>query len=105
MIFGRGPAPSHVLLLIQRLPEDSLTIALASGGRKLFGWSANRALLSDIFDAINLNTRATGMWDKGKAPKFPPAARPSIAPGSADPAKPRATTVADLYQRFTKGGK
>lgn len=76
MIEGRGPSPSLALLLVQRLPDTSLTTALASGGREHFGWGIDRHLRADLFDAMNLNTRATGNWGK-KAPKFPAWPRPN----------------------------
>lgn len=72
-----------------------MTAALASGGREYFGWGSERHMLADIFDAINLQTRATGNWQKGKAPKLPPFPRPGR---DKKPAKP--VTVADLHKRF-----
>jgi hypothetical protein len=88
-----------VLALIQRLPDDSLTAALAAGGRHLFGWGPDRHMQANIFDAINVNTKATGNWRKGKAPDFPLAQRPNSADTAAKP-KSR-VTVADLYKRFS----
>lgn len=76
-IAGRGLSPSLALSLVQRLPDTSLTMALASGGREFFGWGVDRYLAADTYDAVNLNTRATGQWQKGKAPKFPPYPRPT----------------------------
>ncbi len=101
MIAGRGPSPTLVLALVQRLPDTSLTVALASGGREHFGWGADRHLAADIFDAVNQNTRATGQWGgKGKAPKIPSYPRPEAK------AKPKATkqvtSVAALYQHFQR---
>ncbi|MEU9044101.1 hypothetical protein AB0D63_20840 [Kitasatospora sp. NPDC048343] len=99
MIAGRGPSPALVLLLAQRLPDTSLTVALASGGRDFFGWGVDRYLTADLFDAINSNTRATGNWAKGKAPKIPPWPRPTAKAKTA-PAKKHAS-VAGIYQQFT----
>ena len=94
-------APSLVLALIQRLPSNSLTVALVSGGKHLFEWTPERSVWADIFDAINLNTRATGMWEK-KPPDFPPADRPS-ASGSDTPDEKPKTSVAGLYKQFSGG--
>ena len=92
-----GMAPRFVISLIQRLPDDSLTTALASGGREQFGWGQNRHMLADIFDAINQNTRACGNWGK-KPPKIEPRPRPNR--GKKEKKK---VGVADLFARFSKG--
>lgn len=86
--------------MVQRLPSDSLTAALVAGKRHLFGWSPERHQLADIFDAININTRATGMW-KGSPPEFPLAQRPSDEGETTETAKP-AVSVADLYRQFSR---
>lgn len=91
-----GMAPSFVLSLIQRLPDTSLTAALASGGREHFGWGADRHMAADIFDAINQNTRATGNWSK-KPPKIEP--RPRPGKGVVKKAK---ASVADLWARMSR---
>ncbi|MGW5130884.1 hypothetical protein [Streptomyces sp. NPDC004135] len=103
MIAGRGPSPALVNLLVQRLPDTSLTVALASGGREHFGWGVDRHMKADIFDALNQNTRATGQWGKGKAPKFQPWPRPKAAKKKDRPkGKPaRRISVADIYKKFT----
>lgn len=67
-IEGDGPPPAVVLAMIKRLPEDSYTVAVASGGEHMFGWNTERHLLASIFDAVNTNTRATANW-KGSPPK------------------------------------
>lgn len=60
------------------------------------GWGTTRHMLADIFDAINLNTKATGQWKK-KPPEFPEWPRPTR-----EATKPKkAVTVADIYARFT----
>jgi hypothetical protein len=103
VIAGRGPAPALVLALAQRLPDTSLTVALASGGRQHFGWGVDRHLLADVYDALNQNTRATGNWAKGKVPTFPAWPRPKPAAEAAKADQPRKpVTVADLYQRFQR---
>lgn len=91
-----GMAPRFVLSLIQRLPDNSLTSALASGGREFFGWGMERHMLADLFDAINQNTRASGNWGK-KPPKIEPRPRP----GRGKSAKKK-TSVADIFKRFQR---
>ncbi|WKU46741.1 hypothetical protein Q3V23_23245 [Streptomyces sp. VNUA116] len=98
MIAGRGPSPALVLLLIARLPDTSLTTALAAGGRQFFGWGQDRHMQADLYDALTTNTRATGQW-RGKAPKIPEYPRPQ-APKKA-PGK-RGSSVAELYQHFSR---
>lgn len=99
VIEGRGPAPVLVLELAQRLPDTSLTVALANGGREHFGWGVDRNMMADLYDALNQNTRATGNWQKGKAPTFPEWPRPSRTTKPEDK-KPR--SVADVYAAFTR---
>ena len=98
VIEGRGPSPVCVYRLIQRLPDTSLTSALASGGREHFGWGVDRHLQADIYDALNINTQGTGNWAKGKVPKFPPYQRPTPEP-SGDEVVAK-VTVASLYAQF-----
>lgn len=98
MIAGRGPSPSLVIALIQRLPDTSLTVALATGGRENFGWGGDRHLQADIYDALNQNTRATGNWGK-KVPTIPAWPRPK--PKSEETEKPK-MTVAQLFQQMKK---
>ncbi|MET9861959.1 hypothetical protein ABZY93_22080 [Streptomyces smyrnaeus] len=103
VIAGRGPSPALVLLLAQRLPDTSLTVALASGGREHFGWGLDRHIATDLFDAVNQNTRATGNWGKGKAPKVPPWPRPKAKTKKKTAAghnKPR--SVADIYKAMRR---
>ncbi|NUK41802.1 hypothetical protein HRW13_13105 [Streptomyces lunaelactis] len=101
MIAGRGPSPALVLLLIQRLPDTSLTIALASGGREHFGWGQDRHMTADLFDALNQNTRATGQWGKGKAPKIPEYPRPKAKKADKKKAK-KPRSVAEIYKHFQR---
>ncbi|WIM95768.1 hypothetical protein ACTOB_007898 [Actinoplanes oblitus] len=72
-------------------------MALAAGSRDHFGWGVDRHVLAATYDAVNLNTRASGQW-KGKAPTLPAWPRPTTAPEQAT----RPVTVADLYQRFQR---
>lgn len=103
MIEGRGPHPLVVLAYIQRLPDTSMTVALVNGGREYFGWGMDRYLAADTFDALNINTRATGMWKKGKAPEFPTWPRPADTAKAKKSDKPAAPmTVDNLYQLFTR---
>lgn len=102
MIAGRGPSPIFVLLLVQRLPDDSMTAALRQGGPQFLGWDTSRHLLADLYDAINVNTRATGTWKNGKAPKIPQFPRPKKSADEAATKKPR-VSVKDIYARMQKG--
>lgn len=105
VIEGRGPSPMFVMALVRRLPDTSLTVALASGGREHFGWGVDRHISADLFDAINQNTRATGNWGKGKAPKLPVWPRPKALkkPTKTSGSKPagKRVSVAEIYKRFT----
>jgi len=90
---GDGPAPSLVLSLVQRLPDDSLTHALLKGGHEHLGWGLDRHLQASIFDAIQINTRATGNFKK--PPKFEPWPRPkSKAKGK------KRVSVRDVFAKF-----
>ncbi|WP_263729958.1 hypothetical protein [Cellulomonas sp. SG140] len=80
---------------MQRLPDDSMTTALAQGGAENLGWGIDRHLLASVYDAINTNTKATGMWEKGKAPKFKPFPRPA---DKAEKKTPQ--TVAGLFAKM-----
>ncbi|MCS0601099.1 hypothetical protein NX794_07620 [Streptomyces sp. LP11] len=102
MIAGRGPSPALVWLMVQRLPDTSLTVALASGGREHFGWGVDRHMTADIFDALNQNTRATGQWGKKGAPKFPEWPRPKVQKKAAKGKTRRRVRVADIYKQFAR---
>lgn len=91
-----GMAPCFVISLIQRLPDTSLTSAIASGGREYFGWGQDRHMLADLFDALNQNTRASGNWGK-KPPKVEPRPRPGKGLG-----QKKKTSVADIFNRFKR---
>lgn len=81
------------------MPDTSLTVALASGGRELYGWGQDRHLQADIFDAINQNTRASGRWGKGKPPTIPEWPRPVSTTKSK---KTKRVTVKDLFAQFSR---
>jgi hypothetical protein len=91
-----------VLLLVQRLPDGSLTSALRQGGFQYFGWDSSRHLMADLYDAMNLNTRATGNWKNGKAPTIPQFPRPKQSANEAAPKKPP-VSVKDIFARLQKG--
>jgi hypothetical protein len=58
---------------------------------------------ADLFDAINQNTRATGQWGKGKAPKIPAYPRPQAKKAEKKKnkaIKPR--SVAEIYKHFQR---
>lgn len=78
MVAGRGPSPALVLALVEGLPEDSATVAAMRGGADWRGWTQQARILADVYDAINLNTRASGRWKK-RAPKIDPYPRPKRA--------------------------
>lgn len=99
VIEGRGPSPSLVIQLAQRLPDTSLTVALASGGREHFGWGVDRHMLADLYDAVNQNTRASGNWGKRGAPKIPGWPRP--IPTAKKPEQKKPKSVAELFKAFT----
>lgn len=101
VIEGRGPSPVLAYQLVQRLPDTSLTVALMSGGREHFGWGVDRHMNADTYDALNTNTRATGNFAKGKAPKFPPYPRPTPKPEEGKTGKLKAT-VASIYARLSR---
>lgn len=97
MIAGNGPSPKLVNALVMRLPDTSLTHALASGGREHFGWGMERHMLATIYDALNANTRATGNWGKKKAPDIPLWPRPE---GKQE--KKKLSSVAAIYSMFNR---
>ncbi|WP_411120606.1 hypothetical protein [Streptomyces sp. x-19] len=57
---------------------------------------------ADLYDALNANTRATGQWGKGKAPKIPPFPRPQSKTKPTTKAPKRPTTVKAIYQHFSR---
>lgn len=103
MIRGDGPCPSLVLLAVRALPDDSLTAALSAGGRDHYGWGVDRHLLANLYDALNLNTRASGNWGKKKPPNLPDYPRPKSKP-TGESAPKRKTTVRDIFARMTSKG-
>lgn len=103
MVRGEGPAPSLVLCAVRALPDESMTVALSAGGRDHYGWGMDRHMIANVYDALNLNTRATGNWGKGKPPKLAEYPRPKSKPaGDAAPAKQ--PTVRDIFAQMTAKG-
>jgi hypothetical protein len=72
-----------VLAAVQALPDDSLTAALSAGGREHYGWGVDRHMLANLYDALNLNTRASGNWGKKGPPRLPDFPRPKRKPADA----------------------
>jgi hypothetical protein len=89
------------LSLITRLPDTSLTAALASGGRQHFGWGTDRHMLADLYDVTNFQTRVLGNWKKGKPPELPLWPRPQTKTSRA--VKKMRTTVRSLYASMRLG--
>lgn len=102
VVEGRGPAPVLVIAAVQALPDYSLTAALSAGGRDHYGWGVDRHLLANLYDAINLNTRACGNWGKGKAPKLDPFPRPKSKSQNA-PEKKKVSAREALLRMIGKG--
>lgn len=88
--------------MVQRLPDTSMTAALVNGGKEMFGWGVDRHMQADIFDALNLNTRATGNFKK--PPKIPEWPRPNKNKVEKKSDAGTNVSVADLYKKF-QGGK
>lgn len=98
---GESPAlpPSLVLALIERLPEGSLYVAEVRGGRDHFGWTTDRYMLASLYDALNLNTAASGNWKKE-----PPDFKPWPRPGDEERAKKKKKKVSLESLFATLGG-
>ena len=75
-----------------------MTAALVNGGTDHFGWGTDRHMQADIFDAVNINTRVTGNWEK-KPPEFPMWPRPGA---KLDKTETKKVSVSDLYNKFTR---
>lgn len=90
--------PALLLSLIARLPDTSMTTALASGGRHLFGWGQDRYLAADIYDAVNIGTLATGQFTT--RPKFEPYPRPKVTKIQGEK-KPQRVNIKELYRKLS----
>lgn len=67
-----------ILGVLGELPDDAATTAAWLGGDDWRGWTRGVGVLADLFDAINVNTRATGQWRK-KPPKIDAYPRPELS--------------------------
>lgn len=72
------------------------------GGREHFGWTQDRHLLADLFDALNANTRATGNWGSKKPPNLSPYPRPKV---KKKPQKRPGQSVKDIFKMFGRKGR
>ncbi len=59
-------------------------------------------MTADLFDALNQNTRATGQWGKGKAPKIPAYPRPTAKAAKKKEKAKKPRTVAEIYKHFQR---
>ncbi|WP_205740584.1 hypothetical protein [Haloactinopolyspora alba] len=55
-------------------------------------------MLASLFDALNLNTKISGNWKKGKEPKFPEWPRPETASATTK----KKATVKDLWMKMSR---
>jgi hypothetical protein len=99
---GRGRDPRLILALIDRLPDDSMTAAVAHGGDEwdlYFGWGVDRSLAASTFDINTVTARAAGNWKK--PPKFELWPRPWVRKKpEVDPSKPK---LDNLFAMFAAG--
>lgn len=96
VVRGNGPAPLLVLAQVRGIPDTGVTYALVRGDRDSIGWGMDRALMADLYDALNQNTRATGNWSK-KPPEIPPYKRPDSLSTERKP-----KTVAELHALYSR---
>lgn len=87
------------MIYLEGLPDTSLTVALMRGGRQFFGWGQERYMIADVYDALNLNTKATGNWGKGKSPKIPPYTRPAV-----EEVIKKKVSVKSMWSKMQSGG-
>ena len=91
--------PAHLLAMIDRLPEGSMTVAMRAGGddwRDYFEADLHYHVAAGIFDAINSNTLGTGNWKKGHEPKFKPWPTPAVLTKRR---KSKPKSVRDLFNK------
>jgi hypothetical protein len=60
-------------------------------------------LLANLYDALNVNTRATGHWGKKKPPKLPDYPRPKSKPAKAAEPSKKVTARQALLRMIGKG--
>lgn len=92
---GRGVCPVLALVYLRGLPDTSLTTALMRGGQEHYGWGQDRHIQADLYDAISLNTRATGNWKK--PPDIPAWPRPEV-----EQEETKSSTVVDLWNYLNR---
>lgn len=80
-----------------------MTAALSAGGRDHYGWGVDRHMLANIYDAINLNTRASGNWGKKGPPKLPDYPRPKSKPTESAPTQKKVSARQALLRMIGKG--
>lgn len=80
-----------------------MTKALMRGGRQFFGWGQAEYAMANVYDAINLNTQATGHW-RNKPPKFEPYPAPKNTKPAATAQAKSSVSVEDVFLAFHKRG-
>lgn len=88
---------------MQALPDDSLTAALSAGGREHYGWGADRHMMANLYDALNLNTRASGNWGKKSPPRLPDYPRPKRQPAESASPEKKVTARQAILRMIGKG--
>lgn len=97
--------------MIARLPIGSafvsMQLAERNGGewRDYLGKTHEWFTMADVYDAIMLNTRATGQFKKNKAPKFDPYPRPGRKAKDGAGKKPTDSGGEDTITRLFLGFK
>lgn len=97
MVRGDGPSPALVISAINALPHESLTVAMMRGGRQFYGWTQETELAAALYDAMNVNTAATGNFKK--KPKVEPFPRPKNEDKREDQISGK--SVSDLHKKFS----
>ena len=72
--------PARLLVLVERLPDGCMTHALRQGEehwRERLGCGLEYQVLAGVYDALNVNTAATGNWRR-KPPEFEPWPTPAV---------------------------
>lgn len=98
-----GVSPSLVLAMVGALPSGCKTVAMMQGGEDwvyYFGLDSNSRVLAGIYDAVNLNTRATGFYKT--PPKFKPWPSPEELAELSRGGEKKATSMLDWIDMVTK---
>jgi len=88
-----------ILALVERLPDDCMTAAVAQGGdnwHDYFGWGVDRSITASIFDINTVTARAAGNW------RTPPKFELWPRPWAIKKDKPKAT-FDNLFAAFASG--